>query len=122
MKTVLSSATKTVVISPDDPFVIIGERINPTGRKKLAEEMRRFDMTRVREDAKLQVAALELLGELLAAGRVDALADDAERLVGADGHGRRATSQDGVHQAGTISRRCSISCLAFLTALLASAE
>ena len=57
MKTVVSSATKTVVISPDDPFVIIGERINPTGRKKLAEEMRRFDMTRVREDAKIQVAA-----------------------------------------------------------------
>ncbi|HKQ96895.1 MAG TPA: dihydropteroate synthase [Candidatus Polarisedimenticolia bacterium] len=57
MKTVVSSATKTVVISPEDPFVIIGERINPTGRKKLAEEMRRFDMTRVRDDAKIQVAA-----------------------------------------------------------------
>ena len=57
MKTVVSSATKSVVISPDDPFVIIGERINPTGRKKLAEEMRRFDMTRVRDDAKIQVAA-----------------------------------------------------------------
>jgi len=57
MKTVLSSATKTVVISPDDPFVIIGERINPTGRKKLAEEMRRFDMTRVRADARAQTAA-----------------------------------------------------------------
>jgi 5-methyltetrahydrofolate--homocysteine methyltransferase len=57
MKTVLSSATKTVVISPDDPFVIIGERINPTGRKKLAEEMRRFDMSRVRDDARIQTAA-----------------------------------------------------------------
>jgi 5-methyltetrahydrofolate--homocysteine methyltransferase len=57
MRTVLSSATKSVVIGPDEPFVIIGERINPTGRKKLAEEMRRFDMTRVREDARLQMAA-----------------------------------------------------------------
>ncbi|HUD72144.1 MAG TPA: dihydropteroate synthase [Dongiaceae bacterium] len=57
MRTVVSSATKSVVIGPDEPFVIIGERINPTGRKKLAEEMRRFDMTRVREDARIQVAA-----------------------------------------------------------------
>jgi len=57
MKTIVSSASRTVVISPDDPFVIIGERINPTGRKKLAEEMRRFDMTRVRADATIQVAA-----------------------------------------------------------------
>jgi 5-methyltetrahydrofolate--homocysteine methyltransferase len=57
MKTVLSSATKTVVIGPEDPFVIIGERINPTGRKKLAEEMRRMDMTRVRADALAQVQA-----------------------------------------------------------------
>ena len=57
MRTVRSSATKTVVIGPDEPVVIIGERINPTGRKKLAEEMRRFDMTRVRADARLQTAA-----------------------------------------------------------------
>jgi 5-methyltetrahydrofolate--homocysteine methyltransferase len=57
MKTILSSASKTVVISPDDPFVIIGERINPTGRKKLAEEMRRMDMSRVRHDALAQVEA-----------------------------------------------------------------
>ncbi len=57
MRTVVSSATKSVVIGPDEPFVIIGERINPTGRKKLAEEMRRFDMTRVRDDARLQMAA-----------------------------------------------------------------
>jgi len=57
MKTVISSASKTVVISPDDPFVIIGERINPTNRKKLAEELRRFDFSRVRSDARTQVAA-----------------------------------------------------------------
>ncbi len=57
MKTVVSSATKTVVISPEDPFVIIGERINPTNRRKLAEELRRFDFSRVRADAAAQVEA-----------------------------------------------------------------
>ncbi len=35
-RTVLSSATKEVVMGPDCPFVVIGERINPTGRKALA--------------------------------------------------------------------------------------
>ncbi len=53
----LSSAKKTVVISPEDPFVVIGERINPTNRKKLAEELRRFDFTRVKADALAQVQA-----------------------------------------------------------------
>lgn len=57
MKTVVSSATKTVVIGPDDPFVVIGERINPTNRKKLAEELRRHDFSRVRQDALAQVEA-----------------------------------------------------------------
>lgn len=57
MKTILSSATKTVVISPDDPFVIIGERINPTNRKKLAEELRRYDFSRVRSEAIAQTEA-----------------------------------------------------------------
>ena len=42
-ETVLSSATKEVVIGFDRPFVMIGERINPTGRKKLAEEMKNGD-------------------------------------------------------------------------------
>jgi len=57
MRTVLQSATRTVVISPEDPFVIIGERINPTNRKKLAEEIKRFDFSRVRIDALAQVEA-----------------------------------------------------------------
>ena len=39
-ETVVSSATREVVIGTGRPFVIIGERINPTGRKKLAEEMK----------------------------------------------------------------------------------
>ena len=57
METTLSSKTKTVTISADKPFVIIGERINPTGRKKLAAELAAGDFSRVRADALAQVAA-----------------------------------------------------------------
>jgi len=56
-ETVISSATREVVIGFDRPFVIIGERINPTGRKLLAEEMRAGDFSRVEADALAQVAA-----------------------------------------------------------------
>jgi 5-methyltetrahydrofolate--homocysteine methyltransferase len=45
------------VIGFDQPFVIIGERINPTGRKLLAEEMKQGDYTRVAADAVAQVEA-----------------------------------------------------------------
>jgi 5-methyltetrahydrofolate--homocysteine methyltransferase len=55
--TLLSSPTKTVLIGPGRPFVIIGERINPTGRKKLAAEMAAGDFSRVRADAIAQVEA-----------------------------------------------------------------
>ena len=55
--TILSSATREVVIGFDRPFVMIGERINPTGRKLLAEEMKAGDFSRVEADAVAQVAA-----------------------------------------------------------------
>ncbi|WP_169568981.1 methyltetrahydrofolate cobalamin methyltransferase [Sneathiella limimaris] len=55
--TVVSSASKEVIIGFDRPFVIIGERINPTGRKLLAEEMKQGDYSRVQSDALAQVAA-----------------------------------------------------------------
>jgi hypothetical protein len=55
--TVVSSATREVVIGFDRPFVIIGERINPTGRKILAAEMSAGDFTRVEADARAQVEA-----------------------------------------------------------------
>ncbi|SLN77182.1 methyltetrahydrofolate cobalamin methyltransferase [Oceanibacterium hippocampi] len=55
--TVLSSASREVVIGFDRPFVIIGERINPTGRKLLAAEMAAGDYSRVESDALAQVAA-----------------------------------------------------------------
>lgn len=57
MNTVVKSPTQTVIIGPEQPFVIIGERINPTGRKKLAAEMLAGDFSRVVSDALAQVAA-----------------------------------------------------------------
>jgi len=55
--TVVSSATREVVIGTGRPFVIIGERINPTGRSKLAEEMKAGDFTNVIADTQAQAAA-----------------------------------------------------------------
>ncbi|MEM7643465.1 MAG: methyltetrahydrofolate cobalamin methyltransferase [Pseudomonadota bacterium] len=55
-RTVLESKTKTVVIGFDEPFCVIGERINPTGRKKLAAELEMDDFTTVDKDALEQVA------------------------------------------------------------------
>jgi 5-methyltetrahydrofolate--homocysteine methyltransferase len=55
--TVLSSRGREIVVSINRPFVIIGERINPTGRKVLAAEMKAGKMDRVRADAIAQVAA-----------------------------------------------------------------
>lgn len=55
--TVISSATKEVVIGFERPFCLIGERINPTGRKLLAAEMAAGDFSRVRADAIAQVEA-----------------------------------------------------------------
>jgi len=56
-RTILSSATKEVIIGFDQPFVIIGERINPTGRKILAAEMTQGNFKRVEADALAQVTA-----------------------------------------------------------------
>ena len=55
--TIISSATKEIAIGFDRPFTVIGERINPTGRKILAEEMKNGDYSRVESDARAQVAA-----------------------------------------------------------------
>jgi 5-methyltetrahydrofolate--homocysteine methyltransferase len=57
METVLSLKDRKVIISPERPFTIIGERINPTRRKKLAESMARGDFSVVQEDARNQAAA-----------------------------------------------------------------
>ncbi len=55
-RTVIESATKTVTIGFDEPFCVIGERINPTGRKKLAAELEAGDFSTVEKDALEQVA------------------------------------------------------------------
>jgi 5-methyltetrahydrofolate--homocysteine methyltransferase len=57
MDTVLRSRSKTVTIGADQPFCVIGERINPTGRKKFAEELRGGDLSTVTIDALAQVQA-----------------------------------------------------------------
>jgi len=56
-RTVVESKTKTAIIGFDQPFCVIGERINPTGRKILNEELERGDFSRVEADAIAQVAA-----------------------------------------------------------------
>ena len=56
-KTIISSHKKEIIIGFDQPFCIIGERINPTGRKLMSEEMKNGDYSRVLSDALAQVEA-----------------------------------------------------------------
>ena len=56
-QTIISSKTKEIIIDPDQPFVIIGERINPTNRKLLAAEMKVGNLERVEKDAMSQINA-----------------------------------------------------------------
>ena len=63
METVLESSSNTVVIGPDRPFCVIGERINPTGRKKFQAELqngRSWPMTTVL-DGDRRVVCMALL-------------------------------------------------------------
>lgn len=57
METKVSTPTKEVIISYDRPTVIIGERINPTGKKKLQEALKAGDLSIVKKEALEQVAA-----------------------------------------------------------------
>src|SRR6478609_11952092 len=54
--TVLRSASREVVIGSDQPFCLIGERLNPTGRKIFAEQLRRGDLSRIAVDVEQQIA------------------------------------------------------------------
>ncbi len=54
MHTILSSATKTITMGHDQPFCIIGERINPTGRKKFQEQLRAGDLSQIAIDVEAQ--------------------------------------------------------------------
>ena len=57
METRVSSAIKEVVITGNGPTILIGERINPSGKKKLAEALKRGDFEAVRMEAMNQVEA-----------------------------------------------------------------
>jgi len=56
-RTIVESKTKTAILGFDEPFCVIGERINPTGRKKLAAKLEAGDYSTVEKDAIAQVAA-----------------------------------------------------------------
>jgi len=84
MHTVLSSATKTITIGSDQPFCIIGERINPTGRKKFQEQLREGDLSTVEKDVLEQVAGGAMMLDInMGAPLVDepALMTQAVKLV-----------------------------------------
>ena len=55
--TIVESKTRTAILGFDEPFCVIGERINPTGRKKLAAQLEAGDFSTVEKDAIAQVAA-----------------------------------------------------------------
>ena len=78
--TVLKSATREVVIGPDQPFCIIGERINPTGRKIFQEQLRRGDLSRIEIDVAQQVAGGAMV---LDVNMGVPLADEAELMAAA---------------------------------------
>ncbi len=79
MDTVLESASRKVVIGPDKPFVIIGERVNPTGRKALAAQLEAGDFSTVEQDAVSQVEAGAAMLDVNAGVPG---ADEAKMLVG----------------------------------------
>jgi 5-methyltetrahydrofolate--homocysteine methyltransferase len=78
METVLSSATRELRIGGENPFVIIGERINPTGRKVFQQQLRAGDLSRVEIDVAQQVAG----GAMMLDVNMGApLADEAELMT-----------------------------------------
>jgi len=79
METVLRSRGATVVIGPEQPFCVIGERINPTGRKVFAEALRNGDLSTVVADTEAQVAAG---ANVLDVNAGIPLVDEAELLAG----------------------------------------
>ncbi|GAA5137532.1 dihydropteroate synthase [Pseudonocardia adelaidensis] len=78
MHTTVSSATREVIIGPDQPFCLIGERINPTGRKLFAERLRAGDLSRIAVDVEQQVAGG---ATMLDVNMGVPLADEAELLA-----------------------------------------
>lgn len=84
MQTVLRGPSSEVIISPDTPIVMIGERINPTGRKAFSAELQAGDLSRIPRDAQAQAdAGATVLDVNVGAASVDevALLPQAVRLV-----------------------------------------
>jgi len=78
VRTVLSSASRELVIGPAEPFCIIGERINPTGRKIFQQQLRDGDLSRIETDVADQLAG----GAMMLDVNMGApLADEAELMV-----------------------------------------
>jgi 5-methyltetrahydrofolate--homocysteine methyltransferase len=77
VETVLESPSKTVVISPERPFCIIGERINPTGRKAFQAELQKGDLSRIEVDVAQQIAGG---ADMLDVNVGDPLADEVELM------------------------------------------
>jgi len=78
MHTVLRSASKEVVIGADQPFCIIGERINPTGRKIFQEQLRAGDLSRIEIDVAQQVTGGAMVLDINMGAP---LADEVELMV-----------------------------------------
>jgi 5-methyltetrahydrofolate--homocysteine methyltransferase len=76
LETVLESPSKTVVIGPGRPFCVIGERINPTGRKKFQAQLQQGDLSRIEID----VAQQTPLADMLDVNVGDPLADEIELM------------------------------------------
>jgi 5-methyltetrahydrofolate--homocysteine methyltransferase len=76
LETVLESPSRTVVIGPERPFCVIGERINPTGRKKFQAELQQGDLSRIEVD----VAQQTPLADMLDVNVGDPLADEVELM------------------------------------------
>jgi len=78
VETVLRSASRELRIGPEQPFCIVGERINPTGRRLFQEQLRRGDLSRVEIDVADQVAG----GAMMLDVNMGApLADETELMV-----------------------------------------
>ena len=77
MDTVIQSRSRTVVIGPDQPFCVIGERINPTGRKAFQAQLQAGDLSQLEQDTAEQVAGG---ADMLDVNVGDPLADEVELM------------------------------------------
>ncbi len=83
MDTVLESQSKTVVIGAGRPFCIIGERINPTGRKAFQAQLQSGDLSQIEIDVEEQLAGADMLDVNVGDPLADevALMDQAVRMI-----------------------------------------